>query len=90
MSSFVLDSISDAIEAEDDELLEKLQRYKERQYDNLIQKQSDLVYYGGFSYEDVERMNTIEVEMFLNIVRKREESKPDLSGLYALLGLRGG
>lgn len=76
----ILDLIDEAIITQNADLFNKADSYRIETWKNILKQQHDLIMYGGFSYEDVERIPIVERELFMDFTIERKKQNDESFG----------
>lgn len=70
VSFFVLDSIEEAYDNNDEARYLDLMKFRREKFDILVEEQLVLVKAFGLSFQDTEKLKTVESSLMLNILDK--------------------
>lgn len=72
--------IDEAIITQDIDLFQKADTYRVETWKNILKQQHDLIMYGGFSYDDIEKIPVIERELFMDFTIERKKQNDESYG----------
>ena len=72
--------IDESIITQNAELFQKADTCRVDTWKNILKQQHDLIMYGGFSYEDTEKIPVIERELFMDFTIERKKQNDETFG----------